>query len=92
MNVTILAFARFKDIFGEKNEIEISNTVLLADILRNFATGYPDGVGALFSEEGVLHSYIFVMLNRVRIQPDEVSSQVVTDGDEIVIYPPVSGG
>ncbi|MBN1166088.1 MAG: MoaD/ThiS family protein [Methanospirillaceae archaeon] len=92
MKVTIRAFARFKDIFGEINEITLPESASLSDALSDFATGFPDGSGALFSEDGAVHPYIFVMVNRVRIPEKDISSQVLSEGDEVVIYPPVSGG
>ena len=92
MKISIRAFARFKDIFGEKNEIEVAEGMFLADILKEFAAGYQDGLEALFLSDGDLLGHIFVMVNRERIQPDEIRTVVVNDGDEIVIYPPVSGG
>ncbi len=92
MKVTIRAFARFKDIFGETNEIALPESALLSDTLKTFAAGFPDGSGALFSEDGVVHPYIFVMVNRIRVVQKDISSKILSDGDEVVIYPPVSGG
>ena len=43
-------------------------------------------------EGGVLKSHIVLMYNRERIDSEDAAEIAVEDGDEVVLYPPVSGG
>ncbi|MDV0444281.1 MoaD/ThiS family protein [Methanorbis rubei] len=89
--VTILAFAKFREQFGEKNMITTDSGATVLAALEKFAEIIPAARGELF-EENRLRGHVIIMYNRERIDSEEAAEITVGEGDEIVLYPPVSGG
>lgn len=91
MNITIRAFARFREVFGERNELTVEEEATLPAALRELVArkGHAD---TLFEEDGSIKDFVLVMVGGTRLAPEERSDRVLAAGDEIVIYPPVSGG
>lgn len=91
--ITIHSFAKFRELFGETNHVEVpdGSNILLA--LREFAGTNPIIQEELFDEtDFLIKSHVIVMYNRERIDLEEADRIKVKNGDEIVLYPPVSGG
>ncbi|HJJ92715.1 MAG TPA: MoaD/ThiS family protein [Methanocorpusculum sp.] len=91
IEVTILAFAKFREKFGEKNTVTVSNGETVLSVLHTFAETLPSARDELF-EERQLRRHVILMYNRERIDANDAEEIIVANGDEIVIYPPVSGG
>jgi len=89
--VTIRSIARYREIFGEKNTIEVPPGSTISDALILFAVQKPVAQTEIF-EGMTLKSYVVLMYNQERIDIDDATSITVEEGDEIVLYPPVSGG
>ena len=91
MNITIRAFARFREDFGERNELTVAESCTLPAALRELVArkGHAD---TLFEEDGSIRDFVLVMVGGRRLAPEERAACVLTGGDEIIIYPPVSGG
>ena len=87
--ITIRAFAKFREIFGAETVISVPDGSTVLDSLVQFAkTAAEDEI----FEGGVLKSHIVLMYNRERIDSEDAAEIAVDDGDEVVLYPPVSGG
>lgn len=87
--ITIRAFAKFREIFGAETVISVPDGSTVLDSLVQFAkTAAEDEI----FEGGVLKSHIVLMYNRERIDSEDAAEIAVEDGDEVVLYPPVSGG
>jgi MoaE-MoaD fusion protein len=81
MQVRLLFFASLKDIVGSKQlRLEVPSGATVADVLSHLETSYPR-----------LKDYRPVVLTAVN---EEYVDQrtTVQDGDEVAIFPPVSGG
>ena len=89
--ITIRSFARFRELFGEVNTLSVPEGTSVLGALLAFAKTQKDGMDELFPK-GAFGSHIILMYNRERIDSDDVKSLHTAEGDEIVIYPPVSGG
>ena len=89
--ITILAFAGFREKFGEKNTVAVPKGATVLSVLHTFAETVPAAQDELF-DSGHLHGHVILMYNRERIDADDAEEITVSDGDEIVLYPPVSGG
>lgn len=87
--ITIRAFAKFREIFGAETVISVPDGSTVLDSLVQFAkTAAEDEI----FEGGVLKSHIVLMYNRERIDSEDAAEIAVENGDEVVLYPPVSGG
>jgi molybdopterin converting factor subunit 1 len=77
MRVRMLYFGVLKDVFGrEGEELELAEGATVADLLRGFR-----------GREGFLDS-IAVAVNREYAKGEDV----LKEGDEVALLPPVSGG
>lgn len=91
MKITVRSFARFRELFGAEQTIETTGMAAPVAVLHALCNteGNRD---ALFDSEGRLHPHITIMLNKTRLSPGEPEEIPLKDGDELVVYPPVSGG
>ena len=89
--VTIRAFAKFRELFGAETPLDVPAGSTAADALVQFAKTVPSAEAALF-ENGELKGHVVLMYNRERIDAEDAAELSLEDGDEIVLYPPVSGG
>jgi molybdopterin synthase sulfur carrier subunit len=89
--VTIHAFAGFRELFGEINQVTVPDGASILSSLQTFA-GSDAAIQRELFDGSVLKSHVILMYNRERIDREEADGIPVRDGDEIVLYPPVSGG
>lgn len=88
--ITILAFAKFREVFGEKTVLSVNEGTNILSCLKMFAE-QKHARDELFDGHDI-KSHVILMYNRERIDLEEADKIKVRDGDEIVLYPPVSGG
>ena len=80
-------FANFREKTGKKEiAMEISGDTVM-DAVRALIAAYP-GLEPLMLQEGKIKPYVNVLVNGRRAEP----SDGVKEGDELAIFPPVSGG
>ena len=89
--VCIRSFAKFRDMFGAEKKLDVPHASTVYDCLILFAGEVPAAQTWLF-ENGALKGHVVFMYNGERIDAEDASEITVEDGDEIVLYPPVSGG
>ncbi|MDI6877607.1 MAG: MoaD family protein [Methanomicrobiales archaeon] len=92
MIVTVRAFARFQDLFGQQSIIELPEGATLRDLLNVLGSRSPEAREALFEENQSLRDYVILMRNRRRVDHAEAAETLLHDGDEIAVFPPVAGG
>ena len=90
--ITIRAFAKFREIFGAETVISVPDGSTVLDSLVQFAKTAAAAAEDEIFEGGVLKSHIVLMYNRERIDSEDAAEIAVENGDEVVLYPPVSGG
>ncbi|HKM41612.1 MAG TPA: MoaD/ThiS family protein [Methanocorpusculum sp.] len=89
--ITIRSFAKFRELFGGTNIITVPPETTVCGALLTFAQTHSVAMDELF-DGAELKPHIILMYNRERIDADDAKTILPADGDEIVIYPPVSGG
>lgn len=87
----IRSFAKFREMFGDINKIDVADGTSVFDAVVAFAEKTEHAEDELLSD-GELKPHIILMYNRERIDSSDAKEIKVRDGDEIVLYPPVSGG
>jgi molybdopterin converting factor subunit 1 len=81
MTVTVLYFASIRDLTGRaSDEVELSEGAALSDLLKEVTSRYPK-VGAMVAS-------LMMSVNEDYAEP----STVLSEGDEVALIPPVSGG
>ncbi|MEF8835904.1 MAG: molybdopterin converting factor subunit 1 [Candidatus Thermoplasmatota archaeon] len=79
--VLVKFFASARDIVGKKNlEMEIEKDSKVGDVMENLFKEYPELEG--------MEDQLLISVNKDRTEKDEI----LKDGDEIAVMPPVTGG
>ena len=92
MTIHYLTYARFVEFFGKEGDIEISEGYSLLDLLNKLTGTDEKRRSLLFDDSGKVRRYVIILKNKERISNEMVSEIPLQDGDEIILYPPVSGG
>lgn len=92
MKVRVRAFARFREIFGSEQVIDLPEGAGLDTLLKKFAGSRKDGYAVLFDADGRLRDDVVLMHNRRRVDDAEVGGTPLSNGDEVAVFPPVAGG
>jgi sulfur-carrier protein len=88
-HIKVRLFANIREIMGERELFLDSTTV--SGVLDLLTSIEPDLRDVLF-EDGALRPYITVLLNGRNISEIDGVMSALSEGDEVAIFPPVSGG
>jgi molybdopterin synthase sulfur carrier subunit len=92
MSVTIRFFAQFSELLGTDISTDPSSGDILGDLIKQVASKNKEGYDAIFDENGTFREFVIIMRNGKRLDTAHADNVRVTDGDEIAVFPPVSGG
>jgi len=87
--IKIRLFANFRE-FTKTGELEIEGNTI-RDALEKMCSKYP-GLENILFKDGVLLPYINIFLNGGNVLESGGMDSSLEQGDEIAIFPPVSGG
>lgn len=92
MKITIICYARFRDIFGEETLVNLPDSASILDAVRYLASTAGSDGELLLNSQGLIQEYVMIVYLGARILPEEAESTMLTDGETITLFPPVSGG
>lgn len=92
MKIRVKTFAQIKDILGADNLLECQDGTSMRELLKALRERAGKSEDQLFSREGDLHSNLVLMLNGARVYKEDIDSLKLSEGDEITLLSPVSGG
>ncbi len=92
MKIRVKTFAQIKDILGADSSLEYPDGVSMKELLKSLRQKAGASENQLFSNEGELHSNLVLMMNGTRIYEEDIESITLSEGDEIALFSPVSGG
>jgi molybdopterin synthase sulfur carrier subunit len=91
MKIRLKAFARFREIMGAEQVLEVPEGTTLRGVLVLAVEGSGNVRDALFTGND-LKEYVVLMRNRKRVMRADADREVLSDGDEVAVFPPVAGG
>ena len=92
MKIRVKTFARFRELVGTDLEIELPDGGTVLDGVTRLASTASGAKEALLDENGNIRSHVIVMVNKRRLPNRDREQEVLHDGDELAIFPPVAGG
>ncbi len=87
--IKVKFFANFRE-FTKTNELEMEGSTV-REILEIICNRF-QGMGKILFKDGNLQSYVNIFLNGENIPGSDGLDKTLQQGDEIAIFPPVSGG
>jgi len=91
MKVRVKAFARFREIIGSENIIDLEDGSSVLGALKSLSADSNEFGEACFDKNGNVASHVVLMINGKRIGRDRETITLL-EGDELAIFPPVAGG
>jgi len=92
MKVKVRFFARFRELLGTELIAEVAEQTTLPDLIKQITQKNIEGHQAIFDERGHFREYVIVMRNARRVDLADAEKNIVADGDDIAVFPPVAGG
>jgi molybdopterin synthase sulfur carrier subunit len=95
IKVKIYSILGIKEVIGQREvEIELSENSSLSDLISKMVEKWGNDLASRLLEPGSnkMLSYIRVMVNGKDIAFLDGFESILSDGDEVIIFPPVSGG
>jgi sulfur-carrier protein len=87
--VTVRLFANLREIVGNPRVVLEAYTI--REVLTALRSEHP-ALQSLLCEDGEVRPYITILVNGRNIRDLEALATILSDGDEVAIFPPVSGG
>ena len=91
MKVKVKLFANFREAAKQKEVIISPAGETVGDVIEGLAAQYP-AIRPLLFQDGRLKPYVNVLHNAQTLKGEDSLNRKVQDGDEIALFPPVSGG
>jgi molybdopterin synthase sulfur carrier subunit len=92
VSVRIRFFARFRELVGPEIVTETREGGTILSLIRSVTQENPAAQEAIFDPKGGFRRYVILMQNGARIETMNAGETMVSDGDEIAVFPPVAGG
>jgi molybdopterin synthase sulfur carrier subunit len=91
MKVIFKMFANFREAVRQK-EVEVATDgKTVGDAIRSLIAQYPK-LEPMVYQDGQVKQYVNVLLNGQTVPGSQLAAVPVKEGDEIALFPPVSGG
>jgi molybdopterin synthase sulfur carrier subunit len=92
LKVRVKTFARFRELVGTDLDVELPGGSTVLDGVTRLVSANSAAKEALLDENGTIRSHVIVMVNRRRLANRDREQELLQDGDELAIFPPVAGG
>lgn len=86
-------FADLADVAGDRNvQVAVDGDATVGDALEALLSERPELRDRVFDEAGELRGHLTVLRNGSDVDNEDGLDTAVEDGDELALFPPVSGG
>lgn len=92
MKVNVRFFARFGELLGKNVTTDVAQGTSLAALVRGVAKANTEGYHAIFDENDNFRGFVILTVQGKRVNAKDAETTIITEGDEIAVFPPVAGG
>jgi molybdopterin synthase sulfur carrier subunit len=92
MKVVVRAFAKFREIAGEKTCLDMKEGSTIGDLLEAISASHPQLNADLFNSDGTIGDGVTILRNRKGLEVLDPQKTALEEGDEVALLPPFSGG
>ena len=94
MRINVKFFATLREIVGEWNiELSLPEGTTVDGVLRSLVKQYGERFrNYTYDEKGVIHDYLIFLINGESIYAMKGFETILSEGDSLIILPPIGGG
>ena len=94
MRINVKFFATLREIVGEWNiELSLPEGTTVDEVLRGLVKQYGERFrNYVYDEKGVIHDYLIFLVNGESISAMKGFETILSEGDSLIILPPIGGG
>ncbi|MGC9514845.1 ubiquitin-like small modifier protein 1 [Methanocrinis sp.] len=92
MEVTVRAFARFREIAGEEIRLDMGEGSTILDLLEALSATNPELAPDILGSDGKPSQGVAILRNRKGLDLSDLQKTILEEGDEVALLPPFSGG
>jgi molybdopterin synthase sulfur carrier subunit len=86
-------FADLAEVAGDREiRVDVDSDATVGDALDELLASRPDLRERVLDDSGAVADHINVLRNGENVRADDGLDTVIEDGDELALFPPVSGG
>lgn len=92
MNVTLRAFADYREIVGREMQLSLAEGKTVGEVIAGLCGRYPPLQKEMFDTAGKLKEFINIFVNGRNIAFLDDMATPLANGDVVSLFPPVAGG
>lgn len=92
MKVSISVFGMHKNINENLLQMRIPEQSSVKTLITEFVFNHLTDPDLVIDKEGNLKRHLIIQVNKKRVVPGKAAEYMLKEGDEVTVYPSVSGG
>ncbi len=92
MNITVKAFAEFRELLGKESSVSVREGESVGGLLDVLGSTNPAFLFKIRHSDGNLKPAIMILLNGRNIRSLRGLDSLLTEGDVVAIFSPIAGG
>ena len=92
MKVRVRFFSEFGELIGNDVMTNAKEGSVLSELIAKVSRKNQEGYDAIFDKNGNIREFVVLTRNGRHIDMREAGETTVAEGDDIAVFPPISGG
>ena len=92
MKIRVRFFSEFGELIGNDVMADAKEGSVLSELIAKISGKNQNGYDAIFDKNGNIREFVVLTRNGRHIDTKEAGKTIVEEGDDITVFPPISGG